>query len=42
MKASSTWAAIYDAMFPLGLALLFGVGARPPQDGIRRMGRVNL
>ena len=27
---------------PTGLVLLFEVGARPPHDGMRRMGRYNL
>ena len=29
-------------MTPTGLLLLFEVGAEPPHDGMRRMGRFNL
>ena len=40
MKAYLSFAAVPTHL--TGLVLLFGVGARPPHDGIRRMGRANL
>ena len=40
MKACLSFAAVPAHL--TRLVLLFGVGAQPPHDGIRRMGRVNL
>ena len=40
MKAYLSFAAVPTHL--TGLVLLFGAGAKPPHDGIRRMGRANL